>query len=41
MLAVPSIIFVEEDNVLINPTHSSALRHLAVKVRRLVYAYLV
>ena len=41
MLAVPSVIFVEEDNVLINPTHSDALRLLAFEVRRLVYNYRV
>jgi len=37
LLAVPSVIVVEEDNVLINPVRSDALRITAVKVRRFVY----
>lgn len=37
LLAVPSVIIVEEDNVLINPAHSETARINAVKVRRFVY----
>ena len=41
LLAVPSVIVVEEDNVLINPAHSDALRITAAKVRRFVYDHRV
>ena len=37
LLAVPSVIIVEEDNVLINPVHPDAKRITAIKVRRFVY----
>ena len=37
LLAVPSVIIVEEDNVLINPAHPDAKRITATKVRRFVY----
>ena len=33
LLAVPSVIVVEEDNVLINPAHPDAKRVTATKVR--------
>ncbi len=41
LLGVPSVIIVEEDNVLINPAHSEAKRIMAVKVRRFVYDHRV
>ena len=41
LLAVPSVIVVEEDNVLIDPAHSDALRITAAKVRRFVYDHRV
>ena len=41
LLAVPSVIIVEEDNVLINPAHADAFRIMAVKVRRFVYDHRV
>ena len=41
LLAIPSVIIVEEDNVLINPAHSEAKRIMAVKVRRFVYDHRV
>ena len=37
LLVVPSVIIVEEDNVLINPVHPEAKRIAAAKVRRFVY----
>jgi RES domain-containing protein len=37
LLAVPSVIIVEEDNVLINPAHPDAKRITATKMRRFVY----
>ena len=37
LLAVPSVIINEEDNVLINPAHPDAQRIAAVKLRRFVY----
>ena len=37
LLAVPSVIVSEEDNVLINPAHRDASRIKAVKLRRFVY----
>ena len=41
LLAVPSVIIVEEDNVLINPAHPDAKRIPAIKVRRFVYDHRV
>ena len=41
LLCVPSVIIVEEDNVLINPAHSEAKRIMAVKARRFVYDHRV
>ena len=41
LLAVPSVIIVEEDNVLINPAHPDAKRITAIKVRRFVYDHRV
>ncbi len=41
LLAIPSVIIVEEVNVLINPAHSEAKRIMAVKVRRFVYDHRV
>ena len=41
LLAVPSVIVVEEDNVLINPAHPDAKRIAATKVRRFVYDHRV
>ena len=37
LLVVPSVIVVEEDNVLINPAHGDARSVGAFKVRRFVY----
>jgi RES domain-containing protein len=37
LLAVPSVIIYEEDNVLINPVHPDVGRRNAFKVRRFVY----
>ena len=37
LLAVPSVIINEEDNVLINPAHADAKRITAAKVRRFAY----
>ena len=37
LLAVPSVIVNEEDNVLINPAHADAKRIAATKLRRFVY----
>ena len=41
LLAVPSVIIAEEDNVLINPAHRDAKRIAAIKVRRFVYDHRV
>jgi RES domain-containing protein len=41
LLAAPSVIIAEEDNVLINPAHPDARRVTAVKVRRFVYDHRV
>jgi RES domain-containing protein len=41
LLAVPSVIIYEEDNVLINPAHPDAGRMSATKVRRFVYDHRV
>ncbi len=41
LLAVPSVIIDEEDNLLINPAHPQAGRVTAVKLRRFVYDYRV
>ena len=41
LLAVPSVIIYEEDNVLINPSHQDAGRMSATKVRRFVYDHRV
>ena len=41
LLAVPSVIILEEDNVLINPVHSDANRITAVKLRRFIYDHRV
>jgi RES domain-containing protein len=41
LLAVPSVIIDEEDNLLINPAHADARRIKAVKVRRFVYDHRV
>ena len=41
LLCVPSVIFVEEDNVLINPAHADARHITATKVRRFLYDYRV
>jgi RES domain-containing protein len=41
LLAVPSVIIVEEDNVMINPVHPDARRVVASKVRRFVYDHRV
>ena len=41
LLAVPSVIIGEEDNVLINPAHRDASRITAAKVRRFVYDHRV
>lgn len=41
LLAVPSVIIVEEDNVLIDPAHPDARRIIANKVRRFVYDHRV
>ena len=41
LLAVPSVIIGEEDNVLINPAHRDASRIRAVKLRRFVYDHRV
>ena len=37
LLAVPSVIIAEEDNVLINPSHADAARIASTKIRRFVY----
>ncbi|WP_409970430.1 RES family NAD+ phosphorylase [Piscinibacter sp.] len=37
LLAIPSVIIVDEDNVLINPAHPDARRIAALKVRRFLY----
>ncbi len=41
LLAVPSVIIEEEDNVLINPTHADSARIVATKLRRFVYDHRV
>ena len=41
LLAVPSVIINEEDNVLINPAHIDAARITATKVRRFIYDHRV
>jgi len=41
LLAVPSVIIFEEDNVLINPVHPDAKRIAAIKVRRFIYEHRV
>jgi RES domain-containing protein len=41
LLAVPSVIVNEEDNVLINPAHADAKRIKSTKLRRFVYDHRV
>jgi RES domain-containing protein len=41
LLAVPSVIIDEEDNVLINPAHTDSARIVATKLRRFVYDHRV
>ena len=41
LLAVPSVIIDEEDNILVNPVHVDSRRILAAKVRRFVYDHRV
>lgn len=41
LFVVPSVIILEEDNVLINPAHSDAARIVATKVRRFQYDHRV
>ena len=41
LLAVPSVIVEEEDNVLVNPAHPDSARIAAAKVRRFVYDHRV
>ena len=41
LLAVPSVIINEEDNVLLNPAHIDAARITATKVRRFIYDHRV
>lgn len=41
LLAVPSAIINEEDNVLINPRHADAARITAAKLRRFIYDHRV
>jgi RES domain-containing protein len=41
LLAVPSVIIDEEDNVLLNPAHVDCARIVASKVRRFVYDHRV
>jgi RES domain-containing protein len=41
LLAVPSVIIDEEDNILINPAHADSVRIVASKVRRFVYDHRV
>ena len=41
LFVVPSVIIVEEDNVLINPAHVDATRIVATKVRRFQYDHRV
>ena len=41
LLAVPSVIINEENNVLINPTHPDAAKLTATKIRRFVYDHRV
>lgn len=41
LLAVPSVIIDEEDNILINPAHVDSVRIVASKLRRFVYDHRV
>jgi RES domain-containing protein len=41
LLAVPSVIIDEEDNILINPGHAHSARIVASKIRRFVYDHRV
>lgn len=41
LLAVPSVVIEEEDNVLMNPAHPDAQRITAAKVRRFIYDHRV
>jgi RES domain-containing protein len=41
LLAVPSVIIDEEDNLLINPAHADSARIVAKKLRRFVYDHRV
>jgi RES domain-containing protein len=41
LLAVPSVIIDEEDNLLINPAHADSVRIVATKLRRFVYDHRV
>jgi RES domain-containing protein len=41
LLAVPSVIIDEEDNVLIDPAHGDCVRIVASKVRRFIYDHRV
>jgi len=41
LLIVPSVIILEEDNVLINPAHPDGKRVAATKVRRFIYDHRV
>lgn len=41
LLAVPSVIVEEEDNVLVNPRHPDSARIVATKLRRFVYDHRV
>lgn len=41
LLAVPSVIIDEEDNILINPGHVDSVRIVASKVRRFIYDHRV
>jgi RES domain-containing protein len=41
LLAVPSVIIDEEDNILINPGHVDSVRIVASKIRRFIYDHRV
>lgn len=41
LLSVPSVIILEEDNVLVNPAHADNSRIVATKIRRFVYDHRV
>lgn len=41
LLAVPSVLIEEEDNILVNPAHPDSARFVATKVRRFVYDHRV